>query len=226
MLQLGVEGIQGVFPAIVIGYEVDAAVSEAARALADAPPWMLAVEHQAGGLATLQRSLVGAVCRIQGNLDRALTDATGLLRGLRAMGEDLDEALLARAFPELAGLVLTHGDAYTRAELDRLAAFVGRFLRLPPFDAGHEAIIRCAAGADLLDVFAGWRIFSMTLTPEGESAGLRLVADWVLFQHPGCVRFDDEHSVDAAMIDALRATAARLEIAGEPRAFLLWENSD
>ena len=52
MLQLGVEGIQGVFPAIVVGYEVDEAVADAARALADAPPWMLAVEHQAGGLAT------------------------------------------------------------------------------------------------------------------------------------------------------------------------------
>jgi hypothetical protein len=62
------------------------------------PPWMLAVELQAGGLAMSSPSVVGAVLRLEANADKARKDL----------------ATLRRKDKVLAGLVMTHGAEYTR----------------------------------------------------------------------------------------------------------------
>jgi hypothetical protein len=68
------------------------------------PPWVVAVDQQAGELAISYPSVVGAVLRLEANADKAEKDIARLVRGFQLMAEDPDLGTLRREYPVLAGL--------------------------------------------------------------------------------------------------------------------------
>jgi hypothetical protein len=145
-------------PAVAVGFEVADDVAARAAALGDADPALLLIDQQAGGLCMSYPTVVGAMLPLAANVEHGEAGAADLIRGLRAMAEDPDQALLEREFPALHSVVFTHGDPYQPEELRRLHARVARGFRLPPFESGIEAFIRCAP-ADPLGYLRDWRVF-------------------------------------------------------------------
>jgi len=215
-----------VLPAVVVGFEVEDDVLERAVAIADPPDGVLLFAQQAGGLSMSYPSVVGAALPLAANADRGTeaAAAASVVRGLRLMAEDPDVALLEREFPALRSAVLTWGDPYDRAILDRLHAFVRRaFFVLPAFESGIEAFLRCASAEPLVAVH-DWRVFSCGLRESGR--GFTVLDDSTLRSNRADLNIETSLRYDDAFHGALCATGERIGASGGPRLFLLWTNSD
>lgn len=203
-----------VLPAFVVGYEV-------AGANVDAAPWIIELQQQAGGYGMSHPTVVGAVLRLEANLDH-LVGGEHLLRGLRAMAEDPDWATLRTEFPVLAAMCGTIGRPYDRAERLRWEGLLRDHVAVPDVVSGLEAFLRFAdADADAL--FAGWRTLSCRLSGELAEAD---VLDAMLWSYGDALQIDEERSFGRAELDAIAALGRSIGEAGPPRIFLLWENSD
>lgn len=208
----------GVFlPAILIGYELPGDASdEQLDRLTPQDDRILGVSQQAGGVSMSYPHAVGTLLRLEANLDRGIRPLGELVRGLKAMAEDPDMELL-RQFPTLRQLVLTQGEPYGRAELDRLAAYLGRFLELPPIAGGLEAFVRFAPCAALAH-FGGWR----ALRCRPASPAIRHFESGNIPE----LRRDDASVLDGSLMCSLTGLGPQLGLRSQPAAFLLWENSD
>jgi hypothetical protein len=223
MLCLETMGMEEVLPAVVVGFEVadDVATDDAALPAPD--PAVLSIAQQAGGRSMSYPTVVGAILPLAANVELGERGAADLIRGLRAMAEDPDEVVLEREFPALHAAVLTWGDPYQPEELRRLHARVARGFRLPPFESGIEAFIRCAP-ADPLTHVRDWRVFSCARRDPAD--GLASVDDYVLRAERHRLIVDDQRRFDEHLVQVLIATGERLGVTGAPRLFLLWSNSD
>jgi hypothetical protein len=222
MLRLEPMAMDGVLPAVVVGFEVAGDDLQRAAALPDPPDGVMLLDQQAGGLAMSYPSVLGVVLPLAANVGRAGPRAADVIRGLLAMQEDPDLAALEREFPALRAMVLSQGDPYTRGDLDRLHAFVGRAFRLPVFESGLEAFVRCAP-ADPLAYLRGWQSFSCTPRPD---SGLSVLDAYGLRAYRAELVVDDTRLFDETLLDAVCTTGARVATHGAPRLFLLWTNSD
>jgi hypothetical protein len=229
MIHLEPLGTDVLLPAFVVGYEFPLPGGEPDR-LQGLPPWVVVVDQQAGGLAMSYPSVVGAVLRLEANAERARKDLGRLVRGFRLMAEDPDMGTLRREYPVLAGLVLTHGSAYTRRQLRDLGNILASHLWVPPPRSGIEAFIRHQA-CDPLDYFRGWRV----LRPRLRRVDVRRVSIQDL--HESASYHVDEGNLanleladDVASDEACQRELTRLgQELGRPKlpdVFLLWENSD
>jgi hypothetical protein len=203
-----------VLPAFVVGYEVAAANVEA-------PPWIIELQQQAGGYCMSYPTVVGAVLRLEANLDR-MPDGARLLRGLQAMAEDPDWATLRAEFPVLAAMCGTSGSEYELAERLRWERLLRGHVSVPGVESGLEAFLRFADG-DALALFAGWRTLSCRVSGAGAQAA---VLDAMLSSYGDALQIDEDRSFGRAELDAIRALGPSIGASGAPRIFLLWENAD
>jgi hypothetical protein len=120
-----------ILPAFVVGFELEGSALQAVHRLDDTPPWLVQLDQQAGGYCMSYPSVLGAVLRLEANLERGRNDPAHVVRGFKAMAEDPDVKLLRREFPTLAGLVHTQGDPYPRADLRLLGLFLHRYFDAP-----------------------------------------------------------------------------------------------
>jgi len=214
-----------VLPAFVVGFALEGSALHAAYHLDDTPSWLLRLDQQAGGYCMSYPSVLGAVLRLDANLERGRNDPARAVRGFQAMAEAPDMKLLEREFPALAGLVYTYGDSYRRAELRMLGNFLRHYFDAPDFESGFEAFVRCVQ-TEPLDWFRGWRVFSCTVRPErvAELADVQDFDESSLNSHN--VLIDDTERFEAPMLERLTAMGRRLGSRSEPRVFFLWENSN
>jgi hypothetical protein len=221
MLTLEPLGMPEVLPAFVVGFEPSPAGRGLPKEL-DAPPWMLQLDQQAGGLCMTYPRVFGAVLRLEANLDKGRNRPQDLVRGLHAMAEDPDMEVLAE-YPVLRSLVKTQGDPYDRPELRRLSAFVSQYFDVGPFESGIEAFVRCAD----LDprVFFGWRAFSCAFKP-GFQPTSTVIDDGMLHAEASNLVLSDDEIFGDSMLQQLEDAARSLALFLTPRVFLLWENSD
>jgi hypothetical protein len=154
-----------VLPAFVVGYEVAAANVEA-------PPWIIELQQQAGGYCMSYPTVVGAVLRLEANLDR-MPDGARLLRGLQAMAEDPDWATLRAEFPVLAALAaLFTADGYRLlawADLGERTLFAPRAVDTP--DDLQRLRVRVDAGNEI--EAAMLRVDGIRLATSEVTAGLQ-----------------------------------------------------
>jgi hypothetical protein len=212
-------------PAIVVGYEVTQSAVEIVDAVPDemeVPSWIWFVSQQAGGYCMEYPSVLGAMLRIESSQDFG-KEVAFMVRGLQAMAEDPDEDLLQRDYPALASLVLTWGEAYPRASIEKLANFLARYIRLPPIASGIEAFIRFQP-CDPLDYLECWKMLQYELPGQdvANTTGVTIIDDSNVRE---LVLREDE-LLSAAHLDALQRLAAAAGLEGPPSMYLLWENSD
>jgi hypothetical protein len=153
-----------------------------------------------------------------------------LVRGLKAMAEDPDLDLLEAEFPALRELVYTIGMPYKELELRRLQSFVRRFIDTPLVESGIEAFVRYEP-CDILYYFGGWNVLSWKLVePDrrvGSICGDDVPARYCVEQGNVCdLLCDDNNILDESLLETISRLGRRLGLAGPPRLFLLWENSD
>jgi hypothetical protein len=207
-----------VLPTFVVGHEV-------AGASVEAPAWLVEIQQQAGGYAMSYPTVVGAVLRVEANLER-ISEGTSLLRGLQAMAGDPYWGATETAFLGPLGgvgdLWGTRGEPYGLAQLLRWDRILRAHLPLPPLASGLEAFLRFAP-ADALALFDGWRMFSCRVT--GAAARLPVLDEAPTF-YDDDVQVDDERWFDRAVLDELVVLGRAIGAPGGPRIFLLWENCD
>ncbi len=210
-------GTEVFLPAILIGYELPDAVSdEQLDRLTPQDDRIVEVFQQAGGMCMSYPRAVGTLLRLEANLDRGIRPLGPLVRGLKAMAEDPDMKLLSQ-FPVLRELVATRGQPYTRAELDRLSAYLGVFLELPPIASGIEAFVRFAACAPTAH-FGGWKALRCrpcTPTLRHFESG-----------NTSELRRDDNSVLGGSLMHSIIGLGPQLGLHARPAVFLLWENSD
>ena len=208
-------GSGSVMPAFALGFEAfheNHSVWEQFEA--GVPRWVMEVDQQAGGYCMSYPTVTGALLRLSANAEHAHLDPSPLVEALQLMAEDPDEEALRTRYPSLNEVWGTHGAPYGRTQLSCLEAALGRHFSLPPLSDGIEAFVRFQADA-ALDCLFGWTMVSIdphveTLEGEGWS-GL-----WTERE-----RFGPDH------LAFLRRIGHRLfPEHGEPRLFLVWENSD
>jgi hypothetical protein len=205
-------GTQVVLPAFVVGFEVHDG-HEVPDDL-DVPPWVLWLEQQAGGASKLQFDLVGAVLRLEANLDRSTASTPYLSRGLKAAGESPNHVVL-REYPQLKWIAPTRGDAYDQAALEQLHGFVTQGVLCPPFETGMEALLRCVP-ADPLRYFRGFQ--ALVAWPRA-GAPVPAAAPPALSD----LELRDDLIFDEAAVEALMDVGRQLH--QPPRIHFLWENS-
>jgi hypothetical protein len=219
-------GCGSILPAFVIGYAVG---DDDDLERIDAPPQIVVVDQQAGGRCMQYPVVIGALVRLDQNRHRGLRDLEALLRGLRAMAEEPDLALLEREYPVLRGLVQTKGAEYDPEQLHALQSYLSDYITLPPIARGIEAYVEFAA-SDPRDFFTQWNVTSCTL----RSADRRKGSIYRSTDHEYHI---DESNLDDVMLDdsialddALWRELGRLgRLLRRPRSaqlFFLWENSD
>lgn len=169
---------------------------------------------QVGAHATGVAEIDGVLRRHETNADRGRAPLAPLIRALRPMGEDPQVALFERELPALRPRAGTSGHACDAAELDALHGFIGRFLDLPGFDEGVEALVRCRT-TDPLTVLGEWSVLRGE-APEG--------------RRPPYAFDSRPQVVDDSNVDDLRILEDRRYRDVHPRLVaigaLLWENSD
>jgi hypothetical protein len=227
MIHIEPLGTGVILPAFVVGYELPRAEAALPEGM---PPWVMAVDQQAGGLAMSYPSVVGAVLRLEANAHKAVKDIARLVRGFRLMVEDPDLGTLRREYPVLAGLVLTHGAEYTRRQLLDLGNVLSAHVRVPPLRSGIEAFVRHEP-CDPLDYFRGWRVLRCGVRRDGPRRG-----SIYAFPEPSGYHVDDSNLADLDLADdvaydeacqrGLMALGAAWARPGPPDVFLLWETSD
>jgi hypothetical protein len=225
MIHLEPHGTSAILPAFVIGYELPVPDCPQPQA-----PWIVTVDHQAGGLAMSYPSVLGAVLRLQANRDRGKEDLAHLIRGFQCMAEDPDIDTLRQTYPVFSRLVLTRGNDYTKDELWDLRNVLGSYIRVPSPRAGLEAFLRFAP-CDPLDYFRGWKVLRCTL----RTGNARRGSPYALPESEG-YWVDDGNLTDLEMADdAVYDELSQQELvnlgAGPsqvrlPDVFFLWENSD
>jgi hypothetical protein len=207
-----------VLPAFVVGYEM-------AGANIEALPSLVEIHQQAGGYCMSHPTVVGAVLRVEANLER-IPDGTSLLRGLQSMAADpyweAPEHAFAGALAAIGDLWGTRGGPYGPAELLRWERLLRAHLPLPHLASGLEAFVRFAP-ADTIALFGGWRMFSCHVT--GAAARLP-VLDLNPTFYGDDVQVDDDRSFDRAVLDELEVLGRAIGAPDGPRIFLLWENCD
>lgn len=187
MIHIEPLGTGVILPAFVVGYEV----SRSPEPLKDIPPWVVAVDPQAGGHGMSYPSVVGAVLRLEANRDKGKKDFARLVRGFRCMAEDPDMDTLRRDFRVLSRLVKTWGNEYAEAELRDLGNVLGSHFWLPPILGGIEAFVRFAP-CDALDFFRGWRVLRCRVRRDGPLRGS-------VYSFPG----SDDYHVDEGNLSDL-----------------------
>ena len=219
-------GCGSILPAFVIGYAVG---DDDDLERIDAPPQIVVVDQQAGGSCMQYPMVIRALVRLEKNRHRGLRDLEALLRGLRAMAEEPDLALLEREYPVLRGLVQTKGAEYDPEQLHALQSYLSDYITLPPIARGIEAYVEFAA-SDPRGFFTQWNVTSCTL----RSAERRKGSIYRSTDHEYHI---DESNLDDVMLDdsialddALWRELGRLgRLLRRPRSaqlFFLWENSD
>lgn len=213
-------------PALAVGYQLTD--DDEIDALS-APGEVLAIEQQAGGMNMRYPTVIGALLRLEANRQHAKQKPDALLRGLRAMAEEPDLALLEKDFPVLRRLTLTHGADYTAAELSALHELMAPYFDLPDFARGCEAFVELAP-CKALTRFAQWHVMSCALADEGQRKGSAYrpgASDYFIDEaNIGDVRITDERELDATLMSDLAQVGEALGRSGPPSVFLLWENSD
>lgn len=218
-----------ILPAFVIGYELPQSAGPLMPPR-ELPPWIVTVDQQAGGLCMTYPSVVGAVLRLEANLDRGKMDLGRLIRGLRCMAEDPDMDTLRREYPVLGRLVLTHGNEYSKGELRDLGNILASHLWVPPLQGGIEAFLSFAP-CDPLDCFCGWRVLRCAFRTEGPLWGsIYAFPDSDTF-HVDESNLSDLDLADDVVYDGdrqreLMKLGEELARPESPDVFFLWENSD
>ncbi|WP_257459537.1 hypothetical protein [Archangium lipolyticum] len=76
--------------------QLEGSALHAAYHLDDTPSWLLRLDQQAGGYCMSYPSVLGAVLRLDANLERGRNDPARAVRGFQAMAEAPDMKLLER----------------------------------------------------------------------------------------------------------------------------------
>lgn len=218
-------GTDVILPGIVLGYEL----GESAILESICPPDAarhIHISQQAGGLAMSYPSVIGLVLRLASNLAE-LQEGQKVIRGLKAMAEDPKLSLLKREYPEFARLVLTHGQPYSKEQLDSLSDALRLHMRLPPIESGIEAFVRFEA-CDLRSYFDGWNVLAASAPAGLASIYDPAIADRIHIDDSNVrqLSLQDDTCFDSASFASLVALGGVLGSKNCPRAFLLWENSD
>lgn len=225
MICIELLGTEVFLPAFVVGYELAGDVTHVELdALLPAEGAIVCIDQQAGGLCMSYPSVVGVLLRLVANEAAGERPFGPLVRGLAAMAEDPNMAVL-REYPVLLEMVATNGSSYPRAQLERLERYLGQYVQLPAIAGGIEAFIRFA-GCDMMRYLRGWRVLTCRIGGPIESIYGDLPGFHFDSSNLGGLVLDDERSLDDALLGELTEVGRRLGFGGPPGLFLLWENSD
>jgi hypothetical protein len=227
LVDLETQGTKDCFlPALIVGYDVTGIKESMLVHLMDPfPDWLTLLSPQAGGYGISYPRLMGAVLRLERNAERGRVPLTPFVLALRAMGESSYDVPFEPEFSPFSGLMETHGNPYSAERLSLLNSVAGRYLHLPPFESGIEALVQVDT-ADPLRYLADWSVMTYRVldgrnhpyakTPPPYSVEQRNVSDLVT---AGELPYRGIHE---ALISLARYFARQKE----PRIWLLWENSD
>jgi hypothetical protein len=175
-------------------------------------------------------SVVGAMLRLEANLERGKENLAHLVRRLKCMAEDPKRGILKRDYPVLSRLVATWGTEYSPEQLRDLGDFLSANIRMPPLQKGIEAFIRCA-DCDPLGYFDGWKMLGCAVRRDGSSRGSIYSLD-----ESHCYYVDDSNLPDLILTDeddfgseamgVLEKIASACGTNDRPGIFVLWENAD
>ncbi|HVE40223.1 MAG TPA: hypothetical protein VNM14_10070 [Planctomycetota bacterium] len=227
LVDLETQGTGGHFlPALVVGYDVTGIQDGILTGFMDpAPDWLTLLSPQAGGLGISYPRVMGAVLRLEANAARGRALLTPFVLALRAMGESDDKVPFEPEFKALNSLMETHGDPYSAEQLALLNSIAGRYLDLPPFESGVEALVRSGA-ADPLRYLADWGVMTYRVA-EGRTHPYTTT--------PPPYRVEESNVLDLVTVDEipyrrihepLCSLARWFARQKEPGIRLLWENSD
>ena len=176
----------------------------------DAPawPWLVSSAHQYGGYACSHEHIFGLLLPLE-----VARQSQSIVDSLRVLQCDDRRDPSIRARPDLATLHLTCGASYSRGQLDVLEALFANGPPLPRIRRGAEASLEFEA-CDLFSYFADWWAIAREL-PVGTHP-----SDPVAIAGAGT-----DVSLRGARVDAWLLGALR-KLREDPRAFLVWRNSD
>jgi uncharacterized protein (TIGR02996 family) len=230
MIHLEPLGTDVILPAFVIGYELPLPKGHPDH-LPSLPRWIVTIDQQAGGMCMSYPSVVGAVLRLEANLERGKKNLAHLVRGLKCMAEDPKIGVLKRDYPALSRLVATWGTEYTKDQLRDLENVLSANVWMPPLRNGIEAFIRCAE-CDPLAYFRGWRMLGCAIR---EGADSRRGSVYSL-DESHCYYVDDSNLSDLVLTDedefgpevisVLEKVPLECGTTTRPSVFFLWENAD
>jgi hypothetical protein len=229
MIHIEPLGTDVILPAFVVGYELPLPQNDSNR-MPDLPKWIVTLDQQAGGMCMSYPCVVGAVLRLEANLERGKRNLTHLVRGLKCMGEDPEEEVLRRDYPVLSNLVATWGTEYTQNQLRDLESVLSANLWMPPLRSGIEAFVRCA-DCDPLDYFRGWKMLGCTFRGVVSRRGSIYSLDeqhcyYVDGSNLSDLTLTEEEEFGPEAVDVLRRIGRTCGAPAGPRVFFLWENSD
>jgi len=207
-----------ILPAFVVGYEVGNVHHEDPNLPPDGE--ILVLGLQTGGYSVGLATVVGAVLRLEANAHFGNGDVPNLVRGIKAMAQDPDYALLEREHPLLRSFTGTSGEPFSRADLRLLDLILKRYFNTPAICEGVEAIVQFE-NCNPLDYFAGWNV--LTAKRKSHVPQDRYYFDEDLKNH---LHLEDAVPLDAALIRHLCDVGMSFARQGHPRIYLLWENCD
>lgn len=227
MIHIEPLGTDVILPAFVVGYELPLPRKNPDH-LTGLPRWVVTLDQQAGGLSMSYPSVVGAVLRLEANLERGKKNLAHLVRGLKCMAQDPQVSVLKRDYPILSTLVATWGTDYTKDQLRDLENVLSASIWMPVIQNGIEAFVRCV-DCDPLDYFRGWKMLGCTLRESRRGSVYSL-------DESHCYNIDDSNLSDLELTDGdefgqeavnvLRQIGHQCDIPADPSVFFLWENSD
>jgi len=160
------------------------------------------------------------VLRLEANAKFGKASVPDLVRGIKAMAQDPDYALLEREYPLLRGFAGTFGNPFSRHDLRLLDLYLKRYFNTPTMVEGMEAIVQFET-CDPLDYFGGWNVLSAKRKSH-------VPQDRYYFDEDLKSQLDleDTASLDISLIRHLRDVGMSFAKQGHPRVYLLWENCD
>ena len=227
MIRIEPLGTDHILPAILVGFELSSADDQIIDHLSDAPPWLIAMDQQAGGMAMSYPCAVGAVLRLDANSKHAICDPAPLIRGFKLMAEDSKVGILQNEYPVLSRLVGTWGKDYSAQEIKQLDDYTRRFFLIPQLRSGLETFVR-SEPCDPLDYFAGWSALSVQIP--SDKPVRTVYKDQTAFHvddsNVGDVILSDECRFDDSSMAFLLELSMKLARRPDLCAILMWENSD